>query len=126
MNSQGKAKRPERKQQNTDRARVVNLRAWKVRRRMTMMRGRTSLIRYIITQLSYLLVIAAGASAVLSCIPSAVQMESILWTWLFGVVGAVLSLVLYALYETKRATRFLTLYLVCLGASLLAAVVLVK
>lgn len=123
MGSQQSRKGQDRQPRSEGRARVVNMRAWKARKKIRTMRGRSSWGRYVLLQLSYLLVILAVGTAILSCIPSSLQFESIIWAWFFSSVGAAAALILQVLLERKWSTRFLFIYLACMAVSLVAGLV---
>lgn len=126
MGSQQSRKGPDRGLREDSRARVVNLKAWKARKRIRTMRGSISWTRYVLRQLSYILVILAIGSALLSCIPQKFQAESIIWTWFFAVIGMVAGLVLHALHDRKWASRFMLVWLACMTLSLVAGLVTLR
>ncbi|QSO53797.1 hypothetical protein JZ785_08260 [Alicyclobacillus curvatus] len=126
MGSQQSRKGPDRRLSEDSRARVVNLKAWKARKRIRSMRGRISWTRYVLRQLSYILVILAAGSALLSCVPQKFQAESIIWTWLFAVLGMAVGLVLHVLHDRKWAARLMLVCLGCMTLSLVAGLVTIR
>lgn len=124
MGSQQSRKAKDGRVNDSKRARVVNLRTWKAQKRIKSMRGRTSWTRYILHQLSYVLVILAAGSAILSCVPSTLQAQSIIWTWFFGIIGMVVGLVLNVVNDRKWSSRFLVICLCSVTVSFVVGLVM--
>lgn len=121
--SKGTSQRTRRDQGNaTEKGRVIDMRAWKAKRRSDRFRQQRSRFDGLVW-LTAGLSAAAAVSALIGCIPFAGQVKSILLAWLFAVVGAALGSVLFALGR-KYARLLLTVDVLCMAVSFVAAFVL--
>ncbi|MCL6637220.1 MAG: hypothetical protein K6T26_04640 [Alicyclobacillus sp.] len=110
--------------QRTQRARVVSLRAWRAKKRMYHLRGGQSWTQWLLFALAWGLALVSGAFALASCIPFRGQPACVVWTWLLGLVGCALTLVLYV-WRNRYALRLLCAFVLCLAFSFVAGLVTV-
>jgi hypothetical protein len=111
-----------RQSQGKDKGRVISMRAWRAKKRLQYVRGTRSTTAYVFALLNYVILFAAGVSAVISCIPFSGQIPGIFVTWFFATVGSALSLVLHV-NRDRFALKALTIYVSCMALSLVAAIV---
>jgi hypothetical protein len=101
--------------------RVVDLREWKRKRRLRQAGNREPKARNLYV-LTVALLVLTGAAAVGSCVPSSVQPQCVLFTWLLGLLGSGAALVLHVLRH-RLALRLLSIYVSCLAVAFVAALV---
>ncbi len=121
--SKGTSQRTRRDQGNaTEKGRVIDMRAWKAKRRSDRFRQKRSRFDALVW-LTACLSAAAAVSALIGCIPFAGQVNSILLAWLFAVLSAALGSILFALGR-RYARLLLTVDVLAMAVSFVAAFVL--
>jgi hypothetical protein len=104
---------------------VVDLRTWRMKKRLRSMCGPLTWRRYLLAALVKVLLAGAIAFAIASCLPFAVRPQMIACTWLLAIVGAACGLALHVLRD-RQAQRLLLGFVVCMAVSLASAVFLVR
>lgn len=120
--SKGSSQRTEQHRQTAHKGRVIDMRAWKAKRRADRIRQRKWRFEGLVW-LTACLTFAAAISALIGCIPLGGQVMGILLAWLFAVVGAALGSILYAL-DHRYARLFMTIDVLSMVVSFVAAFVL--
>lgn len=99
--------------------RVIDMRAWKTRRRIDRMRSR-NWRSDVLLWATIALTSAACVFAIAGCVPFWGQSHGILFSWFFAVLGAAAGSVLFA-FGHRLARRLLFVDVLCMGISLVCA-----
>ncbi|MBX5436748.1 MAG: hypothetical protein IRZ33_05960 [Alicyclobacillaceae bacterium] len=119
----GNPKHPRRKPQSAQpKGRVIDMRAWKLKKRMEQMRRSKPRTRTALGVLAAAIAAATILFTIGSCVPFWGQARCIVVTWFLAVIGGAIGLCLYVL-KHRWAMRLLSLYVVCMALSFVAAVV---
>ncbi|MCL6626683.1 hypothetical protein [Alicyclobacillus shizuokensis] len=113
------------KSRPSHRGRVVDLRTFRRKKRLRSLCGPLTWRRYFLSGLVKVLLAAAVALAMASCLPWAQRPQMIACTWLLAIVGAGCGLALHVLRD-RQAQRLLLGFVVCMAVSLASAVFLVR
>ncbi|RIV29393.1 hypothetical protein D2Q93_00695 [Alicyclobacillaceae bacterium I2511] len=122
MHGQGKKQQEHKGNSPSGRARVVDLSAWKSKKRKQGVRGSRTWWRIVLLSCTQVTAVIAAALALAGCVPSQWQYRLIVWSWVFAVTGTALGLTSNALLE-RRAKPWLLVLLVSMAVSLLAAMI---
>lgn len=121
----GKVQPLRRRSDAAERGRVVDLRAWKAKRQQRQQQRRPYRRKWSWSGLYWVTVVVSALAAiagVASCVPSSAQIQSIVLTWFLATVGAAGSLILY-IVRHRFAMRLLSINVICMALSFMAAVV---
>lgn len=102
--------------------RVVDIKAWKAKRRLQNVRGRRSWFHTILYFVTIVLLILSGVFATLSCIPITIQLSCIVSCAFFASISCSLSIWLYVMRE-RLASKFLSIGFICLALSIVAGAI---
>ncbi|MCL6632344.1 MAG: hypothetical protein K6T63_06875 [Alicyclobacillus herbarius] len=125
QNFNEKTQRASQKRGPSERGRVVDLRAFRRRKRLRSLCGPLTWRRYILSGLVKVLLAAAVAFAIASCLPLAARPQMIACTWLLAIIGAGCGLALHVLRD-RQAQRLLLGFVVCMAVSFASAIFLVR
>lgn len=98
------------------------MRSWKTQKRLQNLRGRRPWMVYLLTVVAAIIAGVAGLFALVSCVPTSFQVQSMVLTWFFAALGVVLGITLYVLGE-RHAKRLLLVNIVSMAVALVAAMV---
>ncbi|MDQ0190573.1 hypothetical protein JI721_00490 [Alicyclobacillus cycloheptanicus] len=105
----------------SQKARVIDMRAWKARKRSLEFRRRA----WRVDTLFWVTAVTTGVAAVFaaaSCVPFAGQINSIILCWFFAVIACALGSLLYV-FRHRLARPILGINVICMAMSFVAAVV---